>query len=164
MSGISHAQVPGNFWVEFLPFLRYIPSWVPGAGFKKFIEKHTKLTKQMLDIPFDTVKREMVWHDVIFILKLIVEGNVGRWGCREVHCSHLDREDRRRNRRHWSQRRARICCPFHHWSDIWQWVLFYPFVVILTLIFTANSRSRHSKSLKRTQPLQYSIIFYRYFF
>ena len=100
MSGISHAQVPGNFWVEFLPFLRYIPSWVPGAGFKRFIEKHTKLTKQMLDIPFDTVKREMVWHDVLFTLNLIVEGNLGRWGCREVYCSHLDREDRRRNRRH----------------------------------------------------------------
>ncbi|KAI0693293.1 cytochrome P450 [Cerioporus squamosus] len=29
------AFVSGRYYVEFLPFLRYIPAWVPGAGFQK---------------------------------------------------------------------------------------------------------------------------------
>lgn len=33
------ALVPGRFWVEFMPLLRYIPSWVPGAAFQKVAEK-----------------------------------------------------------------------------------------------------------------------------
>lgn len=28
--------VPGRFIVEVIPWLRYIPSWFPGAGFKTF--------------------------------------------------------------------------------------------------------------------------------
>ncbi|RPD62683.1 CyP450 monooxygenase [Lentinus tigrinus ALCF2SS1-6] len=29
------AFLPGRYYVEFLPFLRHVPSWVPGAGFQK---------------------------------------------------------------------------------------------------------------------------------
>ncbi|KAF6748927.1 cytochrome P450 [Ephemerocybe angulata] len=29
-------QAPGRFYVEFLPWLRFIPSWFPGAGFKRY--------------------------------------------------------------------------------------------------------------------------------
>ena len=29
------AFVPGRYWVEFFPFLRFVPAWVPGAGFQK---------------------------------------------------------------------------------------------------------------------------------
>ncbi|KAI0693294.1 cytochrome P450 [Cerioporus squamosus] len=31
----GEAFVPGRYYVEFLPFLRHIPGWVPGAGFQK---------------------------------------------------------------------------------------------------------------------------------
>ncbi|RPD62685.1 cytochrome P450 [Lentinus tigrinus ALCF2SS1-7] len=31
----GEAFVPGKYYVEFLPFLRHIPGWVPGAGFQK---------------------------------------------------------------------------------------------------------------------------------
>ncbi|TFK83549.1 cytochrome P450 [Polyporus arcularius HHB13444] len=31
----GEAFVPGKYYVEFLPFLRHIPAWVPGAGFQK---------------------------------------------------------------------------------------------------------------------------------
>ena len=29
------AQIQGRFWVDFLPFLKYLPSWLPGMGWKK---------------------------------------------------------------------------------------------------------------------------------
>ncbi|KAI0693292.1 cytochrome P450 [Cerioporus squamosus] len=31
----GEAFIPGTYYVEFLPFLQYIPAWVPGAGFQK---------------------------------------------------------------------------------------------------------------------------------
>ncbi|KAJ3563543.1 hypothetical protein NP233_g8874 [Leucocoprinus birnbaumii] len=31
---IAQASAPGTFFVEIIPILRYIPEWVPGAGFK----------------------------------------------------------------------------------------------------------------------------------
>ncbi|RPD62684.1 cytochrome P450 [Lentinus tigrinus ALCF2SS1-6] len=31
----GEAFIPGTYYVEFLPFLRYVPAWVPGAGFQK---------------------------------------------------------------------------------------------------------------------------------
>ncbi|RDX50378.1 cytochrome P450 [Lentinus brumalis] len=30
----GEAFMPGTYYVEFLPFLRYVPAWVPGAGFQ----------------------------------------------------------------------------------------------------------------------------------
>ncbi|TFK37823.1 cytochrome P450 [Crucibulum laeve] len=30
---INHATVPGTFLVDIMPFLKYVPQWVPGAGF-----------------------------------------------------------------------------------------------------------------------------------
>ncbi len=29
------AAIPGRFLVDYIPFLRYIPEWVPGAKFQK---------------------------------------------------------------------------------------------------------------------------------
>ena len=29
-------SIPGRFLVEAVPVLRYVPSWFPGAGFKRF--------------------------------------------------------------------------------------------------------------------------------
>lgn len=36
--GLAH--VPGKYWVEFMPFLRHIPSWIPGASFQKVAEEY----------------------------------------------------------------------------------------------------------------------------
>ena len=35
MNGAAQAGVPGAFWVDFFPILKYVPSWFPGAGFQK---------------------------------------------------------------------------------------------------------------------------------
>ena len=35
MEGVSVALTPGTFLVEYLPFLRHIPEWLPGASFQK---------------------------------------------------------------------------------------------------------------------------------
>ncbi|KAJ3530717.1 hypothetical protein NM688_g7672 [Phlebia brevispora] len=45
--------------VEFIPALKYLPSWFPGAGFKRQAEKWRKAAMGMIELPFDAVKRAM---------------------------------------------------------------------------------------------------------
>ncbi|EMD39029.1 hypothetical protein CERSUDRAFT_133760 [Gelatoporia subvermispora B] len=35
LHGVEEAFNVGSFWVDFFPFLKYIPEWMPGAEFKK---------------------------------------------------------------------------------------------------------------------------------
>ena len=60
VNALGTTPVPGAFWVEFLPFLKHIPAWVPGASFKKHAEKGRPLIRRMRDEQFDKVKKRMV--------------------------------------------------------------------------------------------------------
>ena len=63
VSAIAITSLPGNFWVEFFPVLRYLPRWVPGTYFKRFAEHHKSLARKMLDVPFDKIKQQsLVYH------------------------------------------------------------------------------------------------------
>ena len=63
LSGVSEAAVPGAFWVDFLPILKYIPSWFPGAGFQKKAAHWRTLVTTMIEKPFGYVKEQMVGGD-----------------------------------------------------------------------------------------------------
>ncbi|KAF5349136.1 hypothetical protein D9756_009447 [Leucocoprinus leucothites] len=52
------AAVPGTFLVDILPILKYVPEWVPGAGFKKKAREWAKLAMMMVDMPFEAAKKE----------------------------------------------------------------------------------------------------------
>jgi hypothetical protein len=51
---------PSNFLVNFLPILKHLPDWMPGASFKTFARKARDIRKLALDAPFEWVKNEMV--------------------------------------------------------------------------------------------------------
>ncbi|KAK7052824.1 hypothetical protein VNI00_004143 [Paramarasmius palmivorus] len=53
------AAVPGTFWVDYLPVLKYIPSWFPGASFKRKAREWAKDVDEMLNMPFDIVKSNL---------------------------------------------------------------------------------------------------------
>ncbi|KAK7685068.1 hypothetical protein QCA50_011905 [Cerrena zonata] len=55
----SIAALPGVFLVDTLPFLKYVPSWFPGAGFKRLGIKTQGLIRKMVDTPFDMVKKQV---------------------------------------------------------------------------------------------------------
>jgi len=50
------AARPGAFLVDMLPFLKLVPSWLPGAGFKRKAAAWKKTTYEMRDAPFEAVK------------------------------------------------------------------------------------------------------------
>ncbi|KAF5363577.1 hypothetical protein D9756_000139 [Leucocoprinus leucothites] len=44
---------PGRYWVEFLPILRYVPEWLPGAGFKKLARNLGKEMSRLENVPYN---------------------------------------------------------------------------------------------------------------
>ncbi|KAJ7495387.1 cytochrome P450 [Mycena latifolia] len=53
------ATVPGRFLVNTFPSLKYIPSWFPGAGFKRQASEWKKLARSLVEIPFAETKCQM---------------------------------------------------------------------------------------------------------
>jgi len=47
----------GSFLVDSLPFLKYVPEFFPGAGFKKQAREWFKVVDAMPDVPYDFVKK-----------------------------------------------------------------------------------------------------------
>ena len=56
----SDALVPGRFLVEFLPFLRHYPVWLPGGGSQRLFEKWRKENEDLKNLPFAYVTENMV--------------------------------------------------------------------------------------------------------
>ncbi|EPT01064.1 hypothetical protein FOMPIDRAFT_112035 [Fomitopsis schrenkii] len=50
---------PGSGLVDFFPILRFLPSWLPGAGFQKIAASAREGIRVVEDIPFEQVQREM---------------------------------------------------------------------------------------------------------
>ena len=60
MNGITEAGIPGSFWVDLLPVLKYVPSWFPGAGFQKKAARWREAIHIMADKPFGYVQEQLV--------------------------------------------------------------------------------------------------------
>lgn len=71
----AEGLVSGAFLVEFLPFLRHIPTSFPGAEFKRQAAKWKADFDALLYIPFNDARKAMVSSRITLILR----------------CSHLNR-------------------------------------------------------------------------
>ena len=82
MHGLAVAGVPGRFLVvssiisaqtsssalflqDTIPALKYVPSWVPGAGFQRQARKWRKATRDLLDVPFAEAKQSLVRSGIL---------------------------------------------------------------------------------------------------
>ncbi|KAJ6452154.1 cytochrome P450 [Mycena vulgaris] len=59
LNGVETASVPGAFLVDVIPALKYVPSWFPGAGFKRKAAEWNKATRDLLRLPFEQAKRNI---------------------------------------------------------------------------------------------------------
>ncbi|KAG1745658.1 cytochrome P450 [Suillus lakei] len=55
----SRATAPGAFMVDILPFLAKVPTWFPGAGFKRIARELRKNLEEMVSAPHKLVKDQM---------------------------------------------------------------------------------------------------------
>jgi hypothetical protein len=60
LRGIAAASTPGRFLVDQLPILKYVPSWMPGANFKRFAAHLKALNVEVLNKPYQHVKETLV--------------------------------------------------------------------------------------------------------
>ncbi|KAK6360169.1 hypothetical protein TWF730_006320 [Orbilia blumenaviensis] len=52
MAEFGEAIVAGAWIVDMIPWLRFLPDWVPGTGFKKIAREYTQTYKDCMDIPY----------------------------------------------------------------------------------------------------------------
>ncbi|KAH9009389.1 cytochrome P450 [Lactarius hengduanensis] len=60
---IQNAVVPGSFFVDVFPALRFVPEWFPGAGFKRLARVAKARGEHMVDGAFDAAKKAMIGED-----------------------------------------------------------------------------------------------------
>ncbi|KAJ7609821.1 cytochrome P450 [Roridomyces roridus] len=56
---LAAARVPGKFFVDSIPLLKYIPEWFPGAAFQRFAKEGRVWSEKLREIPFEETKRRM---------------------------------------------------------------------------------------------------------
>ncbi|KIY66959.1 cytochrome P450 [Cylindrobasidium torrendii FP15055 ss-10] len=59
MEHFSACSTAGAFLVDVIPALKYIPEWMPGAGFKRMAREYAHTLSQMVDQPFQFVKQQV---------------------------------------------------------------------------------------------------------
>lgn len=64
--GFSVSMIPGAFWVEHFPILRFIPAWFPGFPFRKTVDYYRPIVETMRSKPFDKIQQDIVCHKVLF--------------------------------------------------------------------------------------------------
>ena len=60
LDGVNQAAIPGAFWVDLFPILKYVPSWFPGAGFQKKAAYWRELNAAVIEKPFRYVEEQLV--------------------------------------------------------------------------------------------------------
>jgi len=63
MSSLSIAGIFGTFYVDFIPFLKHLPQWFPGAGFLKLAKGWEKYVRALRGDCFMTLRKKMVRDD-----------------------------------------------------------------------------------------------------
>ena len=56
VEAIADAKMPGRYWIDYLPVLKMIPPWIPGAAARKRGDVIRPITLEMKNKPFDAVK------------------------------------------------------------------------------------------------------------
>ncbi|KAE9392498.1 cytochrome P450 [Gymnopus androsaceus JB14] len=57
VAGVVRAFVPGAFFVDMIPWLKYVPAWFPGAGFQRQARVWKKETDDTFELPWAAAKK-----------------------------------------------------------------------------------------------------------
>ena len=56
MEVLGESKHPARYWVNYMPFLRFVPAWVPGAASAKLGVRSRPNIDVMVNRPFDTIR------------------------------------------------------------------------------------------------------------
>ena len=60
LDGVKTVCKPGAFLVDMIPWLKYVPAWVPGAGFQRKAEIWKDAQRRAVDDTYDAFKKDLV--------------------------------------------------------------------------------------------------------
>ena len=60
LESVMECFIPGRYWVDFIPILEYIPSWMPGASFKRKCAVWMKQADAVKNVPFEAARTAFV--------------------------------------------------------------------------------------------------------
>ncbi|KAF8642415.1 hypothetical protein AX16_009680 [Volvariella volvacea WC 439] len=58
VAGLANAGIFGTYLVDYIPILKHIPAWFPGAGFKRKAKEWRKASRGMVDEPFSLARKD----------------------------------------------------------------------------------------------------------
>ncbi|KAK0222302.1 cytochrome P450 [Armillaria fumosa] len=75
MEELSVASTPGQFLVDIIPMLRHLPEWIPGAGFQVKAKQWAQDLRNMINLPYDMVKRQIATGEApeCFVSNLLLQ-------------------------------------------------------------------------------------------
>lgn len=59
MDAFSASRMAGKYWVDYMPFLKHVPSWVPGALAVKYGARWRPVVEEMMNKPFEAIKKQL---------------------------------------------------------------------------------------------------------
>ncbi|KAI1826768.1 cytochrome P450 [Xylaria intraflava] len=77
MEHFAYATVPGAFMVDIFPWLRFVPEWMPGVGWKSVARKWQAELVEVTDKPYSFTKYQMSRgeHETSFLSRLLEAGD-----------------------------------------------------------------------------------------
>ncbi|KAE8318233.1 cytochrome P450 [Aspergillus transmontanensis] len=78
MEDFSQLVLPGAWLVNFIPMLKYLPSWFPGNGWQETAKAYKKRVTAMRDVPYAFVRRQLKQQNHVpsYVSSLLEQGNV----------------------------------------------------------------------------------------
>ncbi|KAE8361460.1 cytochrome P450 [Aspergillus caelatus] len=78
MEDFSQLVLPGAWLVNFIPMLKYLPSWFPGSGWQETAKAYKKRVTAMRDVPYAFVRRQLEQqkHVPSYLSSLLEQGLV----------------------------------------------------------------------------------------
>ncbi|KAJ3565313.1 hypothetical protein NP233_g7709 [Leucocoprinus birnbaumii] len=75
LDGMARAANPGAFLVDIFPSLKYVPAWMPGAGFQVKARRWREAVMEMRDAPFEFVLKAIKSGTAIpsFVTNLVTD-------------------------------------------------------------------------------------------
>ncbi|KAL4077432.1 cytochrome P450 [Scleroderma citrinum] len=77
-SQLSLSTSPGVYYVDFVPLMKYIPSWLPGAGFKRKAKIYAPVIRDLVEVPYQWAKSQLTAGVALpsFAIRLLSKPNL----------------------------------------------------------------------------------------
>lgn len=87
MRGFSRASEPGAYLIDTIPWLKYIPDWIPGARFKEDIKAFRQSRERLYDVPYEFTVQDLVWLLALTDLHFLIHDSSveGKLPVRSLH-------------------------------------------------------------------------------